>query len=232
MDTYEYQGQELDLFAHAVNWKQYWASRIKRWIEGDVLEVGAGLGANTALLQNGKARSWFCLEPDPQLEARLADAVKHLPGCSSCTGTISAVSGRQFDTIIYIDVLEHILADRQEMAEAARLLRPQGRLIVLSPAHQYLFSEFDASIGHYRRYDKQSLSACKPPGCRLESLFYLDCAGMLASLANRLVLRQSSPTLQQIKTWDSYIVPVSKRLDPFLGYRLGKTIIAVWQRSG
>jgi SAM-dependent methyltransferase len=229
---FSYQGQELDIFAEAVHWKAYWASRIRRWVRGDVLEVGAGLGANTSLLQNSDIRSWRCIEPDPELANKLAGAVAHLPVCSVSTGTIASVAESRFDLILYIDVLEHIERDRDELAAAAKMLRDGGHVIVLSPAHQLLFSEFDASIGHYRRYNRTSLLACSPPDCRLEAMFYLDCVGMFASLANRILLRQSNPTATQIGLWDNYMVPVSRVVDPVFGYSVGKTICGVWERNG
>lgn len=231
-NEFAYQGKELDIFAAALHWKAYWASRIRRWVRGDVLEVGAGLGANTSLLQNSDIRSWRCIEPDPELADKLANAVAHLPVCSVSTGTIASVAESRFDAILYIDVLEHIERDRDEIVAATKMLRDGGHVIVLSPAHQSLFSEFDASIGHYRRYNRTSLLACSPPDCRLEAMFYLDCVGMFASLANRILLRQSNPTAAQIGLWDNYMVPVSRIIDPLLGYSVGKTICGVWKRDG
>lgn len=229
-DRFVYQGRELDVFACAERWKRYWAGKLRRWIRGDVLEVGAGLGANTPILQNADVRSWHCIEPDPVLAERLARQVSALPRCSVFAETIADRAGSLYDTVLYIDVLEHIEADAEELAAAATLLRPGGHLIVLSPAHQFLFTEFDAAIGHYRRYNKASLRACSPPGCALTAMFYLDSAGILASLANRAVLRQSAPTVRQIQTWDRLIIPVSRLLDLLLGHRLGKTVIGVWTR--
>jgi SAM-dependent methyltransferase len=231
-DIIEGQGKELKVFANATHWKSYWADRIRAWVGGEVLEVGAGLGANMRYLQNSKVQCWHCLEPDPELNAELAKSVAHLPACRVMAGTLASVPpDLSFDSILYIDVLEHIEKDRQEAANAANLLRPGGYLIVLSPAHQFLFSPFDAAIGHYRRYNRQSLRACSPPNCRLVSMFYLDCIGMAASLGNRMMLRQDFPSVAQIKIWDRYMVPVSRVLDPVLGYNLGKTIVGVWQRS-
>ena len=192
--------------------------------------MGAGLGANTAALQNPEVHSWLCLEPDPGLSGRLKEATKNLETCTVVTGTIGDLSGRLFDSILYIDVLEHIKSDREELEQAARLLRTGGHLIVLSPAHQYLFSAFDAAIGHHRRYNRRSLSLCLPSGCRLESMVYLDSSGMLASLANRLFLRESNPSVAQIEFWDSYLIPFSRVLDEVFGHRIGKTIVGVWTR--
>lgn len=109
-------------------------------------------------------------------------------------------------------------------------LAPSGHLIVLAPAHAYLMSEFDRAIGHYRRYDTASLTALTPQRFELVRLRYLDSCGMLASLANRWLSRQSLPTHEQIAFWDRRIVPVSRRLDPWLAHRLGKSILAVWRK--
>jgi SAM-dependent methyltransferase len=229
--TLKYVGNELDVFAHAVNWKRYWAARLRPYISGHVLEVGAGLGANTRHLWNSTVTSIHCLEPDADLAERLRAAVAGLPGVSVTVGTIESLTEQRFDTIAYIDVLEHIHGDKAELARAAALLRPCGRLVVLSPAHQRLFSPFDEAIGHYRRYARRSLLAIGPEGCRLEAMCYLDSAGLLTSAANRIALRQRLPTLAQIQFWDTYIIPVSRTLDPLLRYRLGKSILAVWAKS-
>lgn len=227
MSTLHYVGQELDLFAKAVNWKRYWTSLVKPFIHGDVLEVGAGLGVNTPFLDPQKAQSWTCLEPDPALAGRLRDSIQleHevIVGTSQSLEPIS-----RFDTLLYIDVLEHIADDRGELISASKLLRPGGSLIVLSPAHQWLFSPFDHSIGHIRRYDRRSLSRCGPPGFTTEKLIYLDSCGLLASAGNRLVLKESMPTPSQIQFWDGALVPCSTILDRITGFAFGKSILGVW----
>jgi ubiquinone/menaquinone biosynthesis C-methylase UbiE len=222
----------LETCSHGRNWKSYWVSALQPYIAGDVLEVGAGLGANTMLINNPQVRSIHCIEPDEGLAARLRDAVRATAEVTVGTGTICSVSGRLFDSILYIDVLEHIEDDKSELAQAVRLLRPGGRLIVLAPALQVLYSPFDKAIGHYRRYDRESLQSCTPPSARLEKMKYLDCVGLIASGGNKLVLRQSAPSLRQILFWDKYMVPMSKVFDPLIGHRVGKSIAAVWVRTG
>jgi hypothetical protein len=63
----------------------------------------------------------------------------------------------------------------------------------------------------------------------LVSLELLDFAGTILSLANRLLLRQSYPTMTQLLFWDRWIVPLSRVLDPLTGFRFGKTITGVWR---
>ncbi len=231
--TESYIGNELELFAHAQNWKRYFGSVIAP-LGARVLEVGAGLGSTTAALCNGAQTEWWCLEPDRSLLAEVEARIQSgaLPACCrACPGTLSDLpADARFDSILYIDVLEHIADDRAELARAARHLAPGGRLVVLSPAYPFLYSPFDRAIGHYRRYTRASLGALTPPGCRQTRLFYLDSVGLLTSLANRLFLRQSLPTQAQILFWDRRLVPLSRRLDPLLGFRAGRSVIGIWER--
>jgi 2-polyprenyl-3-methyl-5-hydroxy-6-metoxy-1,4-benzoquinol methylase len=237
MSDFKYIGSELELFAAARNWKSYWSRQLRPFVSGDVLEVGAGIGANTLFLDRAVDRGqWVCLEPDPQLGAELIrnlqdaqDSKKYEFVC----GTIQNLeAGRRFDTIVYIDVLEHIESDSDELCAAASHLRPGGCVIVLSPAHQRLFTPFDSAIGHYRRYNRSMLRKCSPPTLELEHLRYLDSVGLFASAANRLLLRQSMPTKAQLQVWDKWMIPLSAILDSLLWYSLGKSIVGVWRRPG
>ena len=235
MSEQAYKGGELQLFARAGRWKQYWSSQLRPYIQGAVLEVGAGIGANTLRLRGGSERRWVCLEPDPQLVAALRVQLAGTPfewTTEVVTGTLESLEAEErFDSILYIDVLEHIENDRGELERAARHLTPGGHLVVLAPAHAWLFSPFDQAIGHFRRYTAPALTELTPPGVWMVKAFYLDSVGLLASAANRLLLQQSLPTDRQIQTWDRFMVPCSRLLDPLTGYLVGKSVVAVWQRS-
>jgi len=230
-----YVGKELDLFALADNWKRYVKGEIAGYLGGDVLEVGAGIGATTAALHDGTARRWVCLEPDASLAARLGARVSGC-GCASSTSIVvgsirTFVEAPCFDCILYIDVLEHIEDDRGQIEAAAQLVRPDGHIVVLSPAHQWLFSEFDKSIGHVRRYQKATLRRLMPSGWRETKMIYLDSFGVLLSLGNVLVLRQAIPSRSQIAIWDRLCVPLSRRLDHVSGGMIGKSVLAVWRKG-
>jgi SAM-dependent methyltransferase len=230
-----YVGSELELFAEATHWKSYFSSIVRPYVAGHVLEVGAGIGANVPYLYNDRVSSWTCLEPDPLLARRIEQhpAGKGPPqSCRIVLGTIDSIAETShFDTILYLDVLEHIAEDAAELARARRHLAPKGHLIVLAPAHQFLFSPFDSAIGHYRRYGRRSLLRLAPSQCRLLVCAMLDCAGFFASLANRLLLSKALPSPRQIAVWDRLLVPLSRRLDALFGYRFGKTVVAVWRAA-
>ena len=229
MTRLSYVGTELEIFSRAVNWKRYWADRIRPYVRGAVLEVGAGTGVNTPFLKTAECAPWLCLEPDATLAGELQTRCETL-GCEALVGTLEDVpESLRFDTILYIDVLEHIADDRAELQRANGLLLAGGHLVVISPAHQWLFTPFDAAIGHHRRYTRQTLALAAPPVLELVRIDYLDAVGVLLSLGNRVVLRQSMPAQGQVLLWDRVAVPVSRCLDWMLGYRAGKSVLAVWR---
>lgn len=231
----DYIGNELELFKHAHNWKSYYAQFIRKYLINDVLEVGAGIGETTHSLCNGAQTSWLCVEPDGKLlnELVLKKESGYLPSLVEVLlGTLENLdASRKFDAIIYIDVIEHIENDVEELKKASTFLKPGGKLIVLVPAHNYLFSEFDKSIGHFRRYNKRSLIGAAPKDLIRKDLRYLDSVGLFASLANKWFLKQEYPELNQIKFWDNYLIPISKITDVILFYNIGKTVIGIWEKK-
>jgi SAM-dependent methyltransferase len=235
VSEYQYVGSELALFAEAKNWKRYFGHLMEPYLGKEVLEVGAGVGGTTQLLCSERQLRWVGLEPDRGLAAELEQASRNgaLPSCFRLAlGTIADLAEQDgFDTILYVDVLEHIEDDAGELIRAAERLLPGGHLVVLSPAHQWLYSAFDAAIGHYRRYSRRSLAALTPESLELVRLIYVDAVGLLASLGNRLLLRRSLPTTQHIAFWDKAMIPLSRCLDPLLARSLGKTVLGVWRKK-
>ena len=233
--SFSYVGSELELFAAVHNWKAYWSNHIRPFVGHEVLEVGAGIGTNTPFLDASGHGRWVSLEPDPQLLLQLANDLgkcSREPPYETICGTLATLEdSQQFDTIIYIDVLEHIEDDRKELECAAAHLNSGGRVIVLSPAHRWLFTPFDRAIGHFRRYDRSMLRDISPRTLQIEQLHYLDSVGLAASIANRLFLRQSMPTKAQLRMWDSWMIPVSRVADKLLLYSVGKSIVAIWRKS-
>ncbi len=236
MSALDYVGTELELFAHAKNWKAYWSAQIAEYVRGDVLDVGAGLGATIEVLSGLVNARWTALEPDPGLAERLRAAVTG-GAIPSSTRVVNGVltdldAHERFDTVLYIDVLEHIEDDRSQLECAARLIRPGGCLVVLAPAHNWLFTPFDQAVGHFRRYSRPDLRRLVPSDMKIHRLRYLDSAGLLASLGNRLFLQASSPTPSQIALWDNVLVRASRLLDPLTFGMLGKTVVMVCQKIG
>lgn len=252
MSEEKYLGKELELFTEAHNWKRYFGGFLSPYLVGNVLEVGAGIGGTTKSLCDGSQDSWTCLEPDSELSNEIESLLSRgeLPSiCDVVTGTIEDLpADKLYDAILYIDVIEHIEDDSAEINRAASRLKEGGHLLILVPAHQWLFSPFDEAIGHFRRYTRKSLQSAvssdrarpvnngadrsSPVGTlKRERLLYLDSVGLAASATNKLLLRSSMPSISQVKFWDRMMVPVSRVTDPLSAYAVGKSVLGVWKKS-
>jgi ubiquinone/menaquinone biosynthesis C-methylase UbiE len=234
MKNFEYSGEELGIFKFAINWKLYYKKLIEKFIkDGPVIEVGAGIGEITKLLKPLVPSSkWICIEPDKinankilmlQSAKEIDNLVEIFNGTLeefNCESKIASV-------VMLIDSLEHIEDDFEAIAKVGKMLKNNGILIIIVPAHNFLFSDFDKKIGHFRRYNKKMLRKIIPNNfIELESR-YIDSAGFFLSAANRFLLKSSDPSIHQIKFWDTLIVPLSIKLDKIFNYRFGKNIVFI-----
>lgn len=234
MSKFTYTGDELEIFRHATNWKKYYRSKVvNHFLPGTVLEVGAGIGEMTKCLRPlCENQEWIALDPDKAntdvieklvLEGELDKNVKTFNGFLD---DLKKPKG-SFSNLLFIDSLEHIKDDSKTLKKASSLLSDGGILIIIAPAHNFLFNEFDHKIGHFRRYSKKTLRNILPEDIREISNSYIDSAGFFLSLANKFILRSSEPSLNQILFWDRIIVPISIVLDKFLNYQFGKNLVFI-----
>ena len=143
---------ELEFFDAAKNWRKYQFGQILKYINSSVLEIGPGTGNNVQYYKN-RASQITLLETNKNLANSLKskfDEEKKI----IVLNTDIHIQEKTFDTIMYMDVLEHIKTDKKEIKKAINLLSPGGHLIIFVPAFQILYSNFDRDIGHVRRYRK------------------------------------------------------------------------------
>ena len=231
MNSFKYSGSELEIFSQAQNFKQYYFDLAKNYLFStfDVLEVGAGIGSQTQIFSSKITfKTWTCLEPDLHnidlIQDKYTDDNRFVFVPSTL---VNFVTDKRYDLIILADVLEHIPNDSSALEHLVSLLAPNGILLIYVPACQFLYSDFDASIGHFRRYSSPTLNYVIPKSVRIETLKYFDSLGWFLSFANKLILRSSTPSLRQVLFWDRVLLPVSIFLDKIIDYRFGKNIFCV-----
>jgi len=233
MSGSDYIGTELELFSEARNWKTYLYSEVKDYLRGRVLEVGAGTGDTTSVFCDGTQEHWLCLEPDGKFAEILGSKIRKgdlAPCCSAKQGTLAEVPTEpKFDSILYVNVLEHLADAEGELRGAVQRLKTGGFLVIVAPAHPCLYSRFDQAIGHHRRYSKESLTKNIPPPLERVTCRYLDSMGTLCSLANRHLLKREQPTKGQIWFWDRMIIPCSRLVDPLMRHTTGRSLLAVYR---
>ena len=215
---------------------------LNRHLGHSVLEVGAGVGCITQELAR-VTRDIVALEPNQTLFNELREKTAHLPNVTSLNMTLedfvrneslSINSRRRFDSIVYINVLEHIESDVHELTLARDVLSPSGRVLVVVPAHQWLYSEVDRLSGHFRRYSKSGLAAIlRESGLNPVSVHYFDSVGLLPYLVIYRWFRSTAVSGTNAVVYSRVILPVSKFLHRLTGGRLvGKNLIAVAEAGG
>lgn len=234
--TLKYIGNELYQFKNAINWKKYWFSFISDFAEGKILYVGSGIGSNANLFFFNKDVELTLLEPDSDLMNYCSKNLKisQIRNLRFINGTIFDLDdNEQFDLILYLDVLEHIEKDQEEIFAAIKHLKSGAKIIILAPAYNFLYSKFDSSVGHYRRYNRKSIRDLYKTSLvdMVESkIIFLDCLGIIASLLNKYILRQTYPNKVQIVFWDRILIRISKFLDFCSFYKIGKSLLAIYTK--
>ena len=138
----------------------------------------------------------------------------------------------KFNTIIYLNVLEHIYKDKLEINKAAKKIKIGGYLIFLVPAHQALYTKFDKAIGHYRRYDLKFFKSNKFKNLKIKKLIYLDIVGYFLYFLNKFFFKKEVyPSPFKIFLWDKFFTPITMLLDFLKNYKFGKNILCVYKKS-
>ena len=129
-----------------------------------------------------------------------------------------------------MDVLEHIDDHEQELKLALEKLKTGGFLVIISPAFQYLYSAFDHSIGHRRRYEKEFfLEFSKKNDINYEKIEYFDTIGYFFAVINKILNIKNSKINFGVKIWN-LLIPLSKILDKVFFNSFGKSLICIYRK--
>ena len=174
-----------------------------------VLEFGAGIGTLAGLWHKVTGVRPVCLEIDPGLQKIIQERG------FECYSSFESLEG-QFDLIYSSNVLEHIEDDQKTLEQLYQQLKPGGVLTLYLPAFRCLYSDFDAAIGHYRRYEKKELINKLENACfSIEGCEYADSIGFFAWLITKKnhFFQGASNANNQLYAYDRFIFPISNVLD-------------------
>ena len=202
---------------------------------GNLLDFGAGIGTLATLFKTIKGIKPKCLEIDPSLKHILVDRG------FKCYDNIQQID-ELFDGVYTSNVLEHIEDDVDTLQKIRSVMKPQSNLVVYVPAFQCLYSSWDNSVGHYRRYNKKELLfKLDAAGFDVTKIIYVDTLGFFASFLARIFGYKKSAKVKGEKKanyhvadtrvlilYDRLFYRVSRVFD-FIGFRyfFGKNILAV-----
>ena len=175
-----------------------------------VVEFGAGTGALAEVWRREFRLDPTCIEIDPEL-------IKNLESKGFKTYENIEKVQSEILSIYTSNVLEHIEDDVQTLRNIRERMKQGGKIAIYVPALSMLFSDLDRHVGHFRRYEKKELiHKVELAGYEIETCFYNDCLGVLASLSLRLLGYKNRAGLGSKKSlliYDKFIYPVSMILD-------------------
>jgi SAM-dependent methyltransferase len=215
----------LDRMADADRYNAWLLERARPYLGGRVLEIGAGIGTFTRALGDG--REVVAVEPDPALVSVLRTAA---PDARVVEGEIDAAPPGPYDSIVCFNVLEHIADDAGALAAFRERLRPGGHLLLLVPAHPFLYGTLDRAFAHERRYAKRPLrTLLRNSGFDVVALRRVNPVGALGWLVSSRLLKRSEIPGGPLRVYDR-LVPVLRLLDR-VELPLGLSLWAVARRS-
>jgi SAM-dependent methyltransferase len=200
----------------------------------NILEIGAGLGQiSSMLVKNGRLIT--SLEPDPKLCKQLETSthslgVRSFPSTLEQALSLSQIScDEKFDSVVIVNVLEHIEDDIQELKIVKTVLNPDGKIIIFVPAMPSLYGSMDAISGHFRRYRRSELEAVvRAAGLETKSIHYFDPIGVLPYWLSYRVLNRQTLGTSSVALYDKVIIPMSIFLSRLIRSRgLGKNLIMI-----
>lgn len=218
---------ELDRYNHWIY------EQIASAIGQRILEVGSGTGNITQFLcANGQEVMATDVVPSYRNELqRLFGAKPHVQVGKFDLDREAPIEfiDRPFDTVVCLNVLEHIEDDRFALAQMYRALAPGGKLALLVPSHRILYGEFDRAVGHYRRYEKRELAdKLKQAGFAVREMKFFSLLATLPWLINGRILKRDYLPAGQANLADR-LVPLLK-LEKLIGPPCGLSLIAIAQK--
>ena len=224
--------RDLQQMADATNYLAWQFGMVRPHIRGRVLEVGAGIGTFTGRMA-AFAEHVTALEPNRYCFERLTRDTGHLTNVWRYELAVeefhvTVARDQTFDTIVCMNVLEHIRDEAAVLREFRSLIAPGGRLVLLIPAIPLAFGEIDRRLGHYRRYTKRSVRALlEGTGWHDVQLRYFNVVGLLGWLWNSKILVKHAQSDHQIRLFDRAIVPVLSRMESVVPLPAGQSLLAV-----
>lgn len=198
-----------------------------------VLEVGCGLGNFARHLADRELYVGTEVEPSAVDAVRplFADAPAMRFDVADATSPAFRDYGRLgLDTVFSLNVFEHIQDDQAAFDNAYHVLQPGGRLVLIVPAHAWLYGEIDRAIGHYRRYDRRLMAQrMAASGFELERTRYLNAAGALGWFVSARLRRQDTPPAGQLKLFNR-VVPILKAVERAVPPPFGISILGVGRK--
>jgi SAM-dependent methyltransferase len=229
-DLYKDPGAEiLDAFSVAPRFNSWMADTIRPHVKERVLEIGAGMGNLTRTLARGR-QHYIATDIDGEHLSRLETRLRHHPNvetraCNLSKSTDFEPLADTVDTVICLNVLEHIEDDLAGLRNIYDALSPGGRAIVLVPCGQEIYGQLDVILGHHRRYSAAQLRGLfEQAGFDIERVIEFNRISRPGWYVTGKLLRRSRISRFQLQLFDR-LVWLWRRIDRFLPWKPTSLIV-------
>jgi glycosyltransferase involved in cell wall biosynthesis len=211
-------GEILQRLSRAPRFTKWMADIIRPYTKNRVLEIGAGIG-NLTMQLVPRASYWAT-----DVNSEYLDTLERLRANKpylhvqylDATNAESFPVESSFDTVIFLNVLEHIADDLGALRNVYNVLQAGGAAVVLVPQGPGLFGTLDEVLGHCRRYTEQQLiEVGQAAGFEVERLIKFNRTGVIAWWLNGRILRRTTFGISQIRLLN-FLTPVFRRIDSWL----------------
>jgi len=230
-----YAADDLETMSEAVRYQRHIFGLVRPHLGLRVLEVGCGIGTMTRqILETNPALQLVCIEPNANCarlareelhgEPRVAIRMCHLEECEQ-----TELQQQRFDTIVCVNVLEHIEDDVSALRLFGEVVAATGgKVLVFVPAVQRIYGPHDAALGHHRRYSKPSLAAAfRAAGLDIVSIKYTNPIGLLGWMYNLYISGNTEHTSGQVRLFDRFVAPWALPLERVITPPIGLSLFAV-----
>lgn len=222
----------LDVVAKADNLNTWMFKTIEPFCNGSILEIGSGIGnisqyfvlnkydiAVSDLRENYRTilKNRFQLSEDKVLNLDIVD-----DNFDSNSRNLL----NKYDSIFSLNVVEHIKNDDLAINNMVKMLKPGGTLVILVPAYQALYNNFDVTLEHYRRYNKTTLSDLMSKYGRIQKSFYFNAVGILGWWVSGKLFKNKMIPEGEMKLYNT-LVPIIKIVDKITFNKIGLSVICV-----
>jgi SAM-dependent methyltransferase len=218
--------------AEAKNYNDWIYSQFEPWIGHRILDVGCGIGNVTQLYADRDLVIGLDVIPEELdvIKSRLngSNFEGHLMDVGSAS--LAAFRGREIDTVMCLNVLEHVRDDEAALRNIRDLLIPRGHLCLLVPVYGWLFGPMDEIDRHHRRYSRRDLNLkLRDAGFEIVHQRYFNFAGICAWFLTNHVLRQSLARPAHYALYDR-LVPFLRAVESVITPPAGLSLVTVCEK--
>jgi len=230
----EYTLRDQELMRGAERYFAWQARLAKRELGRRVVEVGCGVGNFTRHLLDRELV--VAIDVEAACVAELRRNVGKAPNVAARQMDVAdaefvELRGQGIDSVVCLNVLEHVRDDAGALRNMAAVLRPGGKAVLIVPAFEGLYGPIDRNLGHYRRYGKKGMrELARASGFEVEKLRYMNAVGFVGWWVNARVGR-GAQSAGQIRVFDRWVVPVMERLEGWVEFPFGQSLFVVLRRG-